>query len=480
MCGLVGAAGVLNDKHRAVFKKLLQLDTIRGPHSTGVATVRNKQVFIDKCLGTPWEFADTFKQRFTIGKPNHGCDVLIGHNRYATMGAISAENAHPFNIGNITGVHNGTLDSRSHQDMLDDGLQFDVDSECVIHNIDKNGIKDTYSKLAGAWSLVWWDEGTNKLNFIRNADRPMYIVRTVDRKTMFWASEKWMLDVACNAYGVDYIGQFVGDPEVEQTDLNVLYEFDVLGGKIKYKKHKAYKEVVLPKIHTTHNYEAYGEIIGNHLAKLNEIDNTITTANTNSATQFKAGDKIAFYLDDREEGKNVYNGWCATDYTPLQVNVLPDSRTEKYLDENTDKWFIGELFCTHIRDGQENYVVVPTSMYEGIDWYDFDMFENIGVDRFVSNMELKHIITKDTTPKKSQNSSASLTTSEEALLKLNKSKEEAQTFLDKGCGVCGGTECVSNISNVKWIPMTDQFVCSGCSKDKSLLDTIGLDYGMLI
>ncbi len=42
MCGIVGAVGAIAFKETKMLKTLLQLDTIRGPHSTGMFGVDSK------------------------------------------------------------------------------------------------------------------------------------------------------------------------------------------------------------------------------------------------------------------------------------------------------------------------------------------------------------------------------------------------------------------------------------------------------
>lgn len=180
---------------------LLQLDTIRGPHSTGMFGVDSKnkgQIF--KKLGTPWEVSE-YKgwDKFWMGNHN----AVIGHNRYATEGGISNRTAHPFNIDHISGVHNGTIKFADRRNVLDDWEDFDVDSENIYHHMAKNGVDDTIKKLNGAYALVWHDANEGTINMVRNDARTLHFVYSKDEKTMFWASERWMLQVAANKCNVD-------------------------------------------------------------------------------------------------------------------------------------------------------------------------------------------------------------------------------------------------------------------------------------
>ncbi|PZQ78037.1 MAG: hypothetical protein DI563_01750 [Variovorax paradoxus] len=226
MCGLVGVAGGITYNLEKVFKNLLQLDTIRGPHSTGVAMVRtngdNKTV---KKLGTPWEGlfdSKDFEEYLKVCSFN----VLLGHNRWATKGKINAKNAHPFDFDTLVGAHNGTL--RSVRD-LDNHEKFEVDSENIYHHMERNGVADTIKLLDGAFALTWYNKEESTINFIRNNERPLYYCLTEDRKAIIWASEDWMIEVACGMAGQKF-------GEIFSLPIGVHFTFDIpLGSPYQYK-----------------------------------------------------------------------------------------------------------------------------------------------------------------------------------------------------------------------------------------------------
>jgi hypothetical protein len=121
--------------------------------------------------------------------------VLVGHCRSKTVGEISVKNAHPFDFpeDGIIGVHNGTL--HNHRD-LDTYDYNKVDSEVLYGHMAKNGVRDTFENVEGAFACIWWNDKDKTLNFFRNDKRPLFFTWSKDHKVMFWASEIWMFAAA--------------------------------------------------------------------------------------------------------------------------------------------------------------------------------------------------------------------------------------------------------------------------------------------
>jgi hypothetical protein len=147
---------------------------------------------LTKALGTPWEL---FQDKAFQDACKIKSKVLVGHNRWATKGAISVANAHPFHRDHLIGAHNGTLRSTFG---LTDQKDFEVDSENLYHHMAKVGEAKGISDANGAFALTWWNTLDQSINFIRNNERPLWWSTSADFKTFFWASEAWMLQVAAN------------------------------------------------------------------------------------------------------------------------------------------------------------------------------------------------------------------------------------------------------------------------------------------
>ena len=192
MCGIVAimskqaSTGFLY-KDKTIFLQMLISDMFRGMDSTGSFAV-NKHgnlKMVKDASPTPFfinkKEANTYFNDFISDY-----HIVVGHNRKATMGATTSENAHPFIEGNICLVHNGTLQNHH---KLANRL---VDSNAIAAHIDEHGYKSLLKNIEGAYALIWYNAAEKTLYFTRNADRPLHLIETSDR--VYLASEAKMLD----------------------------------------------------------------------------------------------------------------------------------------------------------------------------------------------------------------------------------------------------------------------------------------------
>lgn len=198
------------------FKAMLINDTQRGEDSTGAfMACSNGSASSVKVATNPFNLFMTdewtkFQQRaISNGR------ALIGHNRKATIGGATSENAHPFAEGDIVMVHNGTL--RNHASWK---TGKDVDSHALCQMISEHGYQDVLPKVDGAFALVWYNTKTEKLHMIRNDERPLNLVITKNQIAV--ASEAWMA-----------FGQFMRSNEKIEENFQlpegVLHTFDLQG-----------------------------------------------------------------------------------------------------------------------------------------------------------------------------------------------------------------------------------------------------------
>lgn len=219
-CGHVGVAGSMTRKEVDVFSDMLYFDTLRGPHSTGVASIGRNNRTSDKNLlkkvGPAYELMEhkQFDRVVSVGN-----SVLLGHNRYATVGKITAANAHPFEFSGLIGAHNGTIQHSDRASIID-GDKFDTDSEGIFNMMNELGPEMTIPALFGAWALVWYNKRDHTMNFVRNDQRDLYYTLSEDKKNIFWASEAAMMHAALIRRGVAYDKVWALRPDVH-------YIFDI-------------------------------------------------------------------------------------------------------------------------------------------------------------------------------------------------------------------------------------------------------------
>ena len=274
MCGHVGVAGRIWANEEKALKTLLILDSVRGTDSTGAAFISKMEadVRVAKHLGDPFQLFDSKRFEDTM-KGSHR--AIIGHNRFATQGAINSKNAHPFEFDTLVGAHNGTLTNKWR---LEDNTKFAVDSENLFHHIEKNGLRNAMDIALGAWALVWWDKIEGTMNFLRNNQRPLFLAYTKKGDTLFWASESWMLQVAVPRHNLD-----LGDIWELPVDQHMVISVDHTGALSKPRlTEMKQKEVAVVQTPFHQQAQRHLQLAGG--TKTSQAATTTTSATTTSSS----------------------------------------------------------------------------------------------------------------------------------------------------------------------------------------------------
>ena len=196
MCGLVG---IISFKRAGFFRTdvdkfydMLVINSLRGLHSTGVFGVHDKENKVDwaKALGSPYVALSEVPFKDIIDKAINRYNVLVGHGRYATKGDVIVANAHPFEVGDITLVHNGGI-TNGHK--LTDYYDFPVDSQYLAWSIANKGVEETYKEVQGAMAVIYHDKKDNSIYAFRNNERPLWLMEVKD-ELLFLSSEEATLE----------------------------------------------------------------------------------------------------------------------------------------------------------------------------------------------------------------------------------------------------------------------------------------------
>lgn len=200
MCGLWGGfSSYLSERESEFVITLGELSFLRGRDSTGVVSVCKKgfgsaaqyNTRTIRAMGDPVNFFSRVQPVKKFLEETKDRCALFGHNRLATIGDKTLENAHPINYESILLCHNGTVPAFS------DDTSDKSDSYFIAKSIVEKGFEETIKKINyGAAALVWLDKSKNTLNLFKNPRRPLFVGTIGNNNTWFWASEKWILQVA--------------------------------------------------------------------------------------------------------------------------------------------------------------------------------------------------------------------------------------------------------------------------------------------
>lgn len=187
-----------------------------------------KNINIAKEIGAPSEVLRSKDYTTSMGQINR---LLLGHNRYATKGKITKQNAHPFKQGPIVGAHNGSLTWAGQGKLEDKDNRFETDSEAIMWSLSTRGFDETWRFLANpvydqnAFALTWFDTSTNKFFMVRNSKRPLYYAYTEKDDAIYWASELGMLQWILFRNGLS--GK---DFKTYSVNTDTLYSWDIVKG----------------------------------------------------------------------------------------------------------------------------------------------------------------------------------------------------------------------------------------------------------
>ena len=225
MCGIYGMARSIEPTQTAKLKKTMNVmrylaiaSEVRGSHSSGLAVIGPQSSIVYKSLLPSSKFVNTKEFNLSMRDISQNT-IYLGHTRFATMGEVTEDNAHPFRVGKTIGAHNGCLNNvRELEKILNTSCQ--VDSELIFKSIDNsNTIQEAVKHIDGDFAISFVKDNLSKLHLSRETNRPLYVGYWAEAKTLFYASELEFLEKAFNSQGLDV--------SIYSLNTNTLYSFDV-------------------------------------------------------------------------------------------------------------------------------------------------------------------------------------------------------------------------------------------------------------
>jgi len=415
---------------------MLELDTVRGPHSTGIFCINiDNKIEYDKTVGTPWDF---FKESEVFSKNKNLTGlykVMVGHNRFATFGAINKENAHPFDFVNVIGVHNGTIATSSFKFLEEKGVKSVVDSQMLYGAINNIGLKETIKNTSGAWSLVYWDKDAKVLNLLKNDQRPMWYTFSNNKKTLLFASEPWILKV-----GADYAGLEV--TKCQSTKIDKQYFLKLEGETFKqsaedFKYFSASVEGKVPDTtsNTVYSFSNEGYFKSREDAfKASEEDGNIPAFFNKEVDKFNIYPNFAYFTLSC-----LLSEYQVKVYIPRDTNI-EDIRTKF---EKTEGWFYlkhcGYVNGPHGESGM--FTASLNDISENKPWDEYEMDIKTQEDGAVINGKVY-------------------------------TEEEFDKLMNIGCCNCGDTTTPFKYHDkIKWLKPVETFLCPDCVDQENTFGT---------
>jgi len=315
MCGVVGilafdnAATKEEEKLRQesmiyLGSELLEQTQSRGKDATGVAALFDNCDYMLQKMGIPAQefiarFGDTEKDFEGFLKiwrrKKHPARMFVGHCRKSSVGNTDDNaNNHPIKVGDIVGIHNGTL--TNHEKIfkkLDCKRDGKVDSEAIfrlIHHLTKNGTEpyskevllETCKRLHGTYCCLTFS-GNNPYQMAAFRDgRPLEMAIIRPLKLAILASDQTFIKKAIYNYNKMahlYVGSKIFKP-LKKDDVDIkfmaddsIYLFDL--------RKEITKDTDIADLYETEKVPRTGKVWDN-VVKKTYNNNTASAKNTNT------------------------------------------------------------------------------------------------------------------------------------------------------------------------------------------------------
>tara|TARA_R110002020_G_scaffold172796_1_gene363296 strand:+ start:163 stop:1296 length:1134 start_codon:yes stop_codon:yes gene_type:complete len=239
MCGIFGFAKTSNgqsdhqlDILKRTFTNLTDESSARGKDSTGFSIMNPLERYTYKTLTDSSTLTRTNEWSNVIDKIDRDTSIVLGHTRFATTGAKVVTNAHPFNIGEVVGIHNGVIYNYNQVARKLGKAIPQVDSEVIFQSLNRKDKSKAFESINGDFAIAWAKENNTTLHLAREDGRPMVISYWKKAKVLFFASTEDIMNNAMIDAGL------VLDIIKVPTDIIYSYDTSKFTKLVEYKEEK--------------------------------------------------------------------------------------------------------------------------------------------------------------------------------------------------------------------------------------------------
>tara|TARA_R110002072_G_scaffold106099_2_gene231582 strand:- start:738 stop:1754 length:1017 start_codon:yes stop_codon:yes gene_type:complete len=209
MCGIFGFAkksGHQTDSQleilKRVFTELTDESSIRGMDSTGFSVINPYSRKTIKTLVDSSTLVESKEWNNVLDEIDSTTTIVMGHVRLATHGVVKVNNAHPFNIGNVTLAHNGIIHNYNAVAKSLGKSVPEVDSQVLLQCLNKKDMSRAFEDIDGDFAITWVKEDNNSIHLARESGRPMVVAYWKKARVLLWASTKEIMLEAMTRAGI--------------------------------------------------------------------------------------------------------------------------------------------------------------------------------------------------------------------------------------------------------------------------------------